>query len=101
VTAGVTEPRHTDSLSDGELFDAFTDFEDRADDLMAEHEREFRAPELAVAHVEVGSADPATKHAHQDFVRPRLGIRKLRRTERRMSVVEQHRAHTRPRGRSV
>ena len=45
---------------------------DPADDLMAGNERQLRARQFAVDHVQVGAADAAGRDAHPDLARPRL-----------------------------
>ena len=64
-----------------------------SDDLMAEHDRELRRVDLAVAQVQVGAAHPAGAYAQQQLVGPRLGIRQRGQPERLTRSVEHDGAH--------
>jgi hypothetical protein len=80
LAAGPPEPRHTHTVADGEPLPAF---DDRADDLVSEDERQLRVGGLAVPDVQVGPADPARMDAEAQLPRPDLGMREPPRLERR------------------
>src|SRR5207244_11374801 len=70
-------------------------FDDGADDLVPDDERELRVGKLAVAHVEIRPAYATRAHAHVNLTlawRQRLA---LDRAERGAGRVENHRAHRR------
>ena len=62
AAAGPGEPRHSEPLSHGKPLRALPQRAYGPDDLMAEHERHVRSPELAVQDVEIGAAHAAGVH---------------------------------------
>ena len=83
------EPRHADAASYRER----VAFEHGPDDLVAEHERELRVGELAVADVEIGATDTARVDAKPNLTAPQVGTGRFGRTKRRARCVEDHRSH--------
>src|SRR5207244_3352539 len=62
AAAGPAEPGHTNPLADREAVYRFSLLEDGADDLVPEHQRQFRVRKLAVDDVQVGPANGTGPH---------------------------------------
>jgi hypothetical protein len=88
-----SEPRHADARAERELLGARAARRDRADDLVAEHERQLRMRELAVIDVQIGAADAAGVNGDQDLALPRRRARDAARGELPPCALQQHRAH--------
>jgi hypothetical protein len=65
----------------------------RADDLMAEDQRQVPGPDVAVAQVQVGPADAAGVHADQDLPGGGPRLRHVGETQRPPGSIQDHRAH--------
>ena len=64
------EPGDADAVADRDIAHAVAERLDRADDLVAEDERQCRVGQLAVDDVQVGAADAAGPHPDQHLARP-------------------------------
>ena len=92
--ARVAEPRNADPVADREVGDAVAEPLDDADDFMARHERNFRVQQLAVDHVQVGSAHAAGPYADQHLAGQRNRQFTRARLERtRTRAGEHHGSH--------
>src|SRR5207253_2271838 len=87
------EPRDADAIALGEARRALPALDHAADHLVAGHERELRAVELAVDDVQIRPADAAGVDPHEHLARAGGGIGELRRAERRAGSLEHHGAH--------
>ena len=87
------EPRHTDALAEREAGHARSDRRDTADDFMSRHDRKLRVRQVAVDHVQIGTAHPASGDLYQDFAAGRLRDRPLAQNQRRLRPIQNHRAH--------
>ena len=63
--AGPSEPGNADPIAERKIAAASTERDDITDDLVTEHERQFRFRQLSIDDVKVGAANPARCHADQ------------------------------------
>jgi hypothetical protein len=65
--ASASEPGDADALAGREAGDAVPQLLDRTDDFVSRHDRQLRVGQLAVDDVQVGAADAAGAHLHDDL----------------------------------
>src|SRR5206468_7138358 len=94
-TAGPAQPRDADALPPREPVHARADALDRADDLVAQDERQLGMRQLAVEHMQVGAAHATCLHGDKHLARAGLGGRGGAGAEPKGPTrrVEQHRSH--------
>ena len=93
--AGPAQPRHADPLARREARRRPGRRRDRADDLVAQHQRQLRLGQLAVDDVQVGAADAAGAHLERDLPGPGLRLGELGFLQRQADAGEEHGAHLR------
>ena len=91
--AGPAEPRHPDPVADREAVDFRPLLDNRADDLVAEDERQFRVGKLAIDDVQIGAAHRAGVHLNQHLPRPWARRRHVSRDQRPPRCNQQFRTH--------
>ena len=97
AAAGPAEPGNAHTLPQAEACDAAAKLQHRTDDLMAEHQWEFRLGELAVDDVQVGAADPTDVNLQRQLALTGLTVRKIGFLQGSPDAVEHHRTHRDPR----
>ena len=95
AAAGRAEPRYADAVADLEPGDPGSDRNDAADDLVPGYDVGLGVLQLAIDHVQIGAADPASGNADQDL--PALGGTDvaLDLDERPAGPIERHGDHAR------
>ena len=68
----VTEPRHPHAFTDIETLDAFTPLNHGTYDFVTWNDREFGFRQLAIHHMQIGTAYTACLDFNQDLLGPRL-----------------------------
>ena len=79
---GRAQPGHADALSDRKSAHACPNSCHAADDLVARHDRQLGMRELAVNHMQIRAADPASRDLDHDFARAGRWNRPLAHDER-------------------
>ena len=87
------EPRHTDALAEREAGHARSDRRDTADNFVSRDDRQLRVRQVAVDHMQIGAAHPASGDLDQDFAAGRLRDRPLAQNQRCVRPIQNHRAH--------
>ena len=93
LPAGPAEPRDADVVADPEPGHAGPQGRDRADDLVAEHQRQLRIGQVPVSDVEVGATHAAGRDRDEDLAGARFRLGKVGQSQRAARAVEEHGAH--------
>jgi hypothetical protein len=93
LTTGPSQPRNSDAVTELELLNSLAKLLNPTDDFVARNQGKFCLRQLAINHVQIGSADGTGSDTHNHFLGTRISDRHRTSDQRLARGLEDHRVH--------